>query len=684
MSVMSLTASLVCIMGIVNVEAATMQVHAGVELTSHGNPIRKVVNLLQKMQTKVTEEGEENQKMFDKFMCDCKTTSARLTTSISTAEDKIPVVSSNIKELAAKKTQLTADVSAAKSALAEASEAIAKATAIRSEEEASATKEAAELTKNIEALSKAIPAIEEGMSSSFLQTADAAVLQQLSVSMDMSTSDRDTLTSFLSQEDSNSFGGSSEIVGILKQMKEDMEKDLADLKSGEAEKTASYDSLVSSKKKEMATLQKTIEVKSARAGEAAVELVEEKNELEDTEEGLEGDQSYLKELTKKCATREKEFESYKAVQSQELLALADTIKLLNDDDALELFKKTLPSASSSFLQLQVSATNLKRQALGELQTTRHVADPRLDLIAIAMHGRKAGFDKIITMIDDLAVTLKKEQGDDDSKKAFCEKELETATEEKEEHKTTISNLGKVIDDKKHTIEDIKSEVEALSEGIKSLDADVEKETKMRKEEHAAYVTQLADNNAAKEILGLAKNRLNKFYNPNLVLTQKAPALVQLHATHSDSAPGSGVIAMIDTLVKDLTEEILEMKMEEEEMQKDYGIFMKDSAEKRAMDSKAITNKESAKAQAETELLEAAQGLKNAKTELMETEKYISSLHGQCDFLMKYYEVRKEARNDELDGLDKAKAVLSGADYSLVQTARRVRHLRGAAAARIAA
>merc|ERR1719359_2464829 len=96
-------------------------------------------------------------------------------------------------------------------------------------------------------------------------------------------------------------------------------------------------------------------------------------------------------------------------------------------------------------------------------------------------------------------------------------------------------------------------------------------------------------------------------------------------------------------------------------------MMKDSADKRAADSKELTEKDSTKAQLEENL----ESHKEAKTdfakELAATMEYIHSLHLECDWLLKYFEVRKEARTSEIDALFKAKAVLSGADYSLVQT-----------------
>ena len=98
-------------------------------------------------------------------------------------------------------------------------------------------------------------------------------------------------------------------------------------------------------------------------------------------------------------------------QSEELLALANTIKILNDDDALELFKKTLPGATS-FLQVEVITDSMRQQALSLLQSLKASKKgdrQRLDFIMLAVRGKKVGFDKIIKMIDVMVALLKEEQ-----------------------------------------------------------------------------------------------------------------------------------------------------------------------------------------------------------------------------------------------------------------------------------
>merc|ERR1719253_1200766 len=250
------------------------------------------------------------------------------------------------------KQQLEREVKEAQESRVAAKGAIAAATALRGKEHKAFTAKKSELDANIGALSKAIPAIEKGMSGAFLQTNAASVLRQISLSADMIPADRDLLASFLS--DGSSYAPKSgEIVGILKTLKDEMEADLSGATSEENSATASFESLVASKKKEIDALTKQVESKTMRIGELGVKNAEAENDLEDTQEGLAEDKKFLADLDGNCELKKKEWAEYQKMQATEMVALADTIKILNDDDALELFKKTLPSASSSFVQVQV-------------------------------------------------------------------------------------------------------------------------------------------------------------------------------------------------------------------------------------------------------------------------------------------------------------------------------------------
>merc|ERR1740123_888252 len=124
--------------------------------------------------------------------------------------------------------------------------------------------------------------------------------------------------------------------------------------------------------------------------------------------------------------------------------------------------------------------------------------------------------------------------------------------------------------------------------------------------------------------------------------------------------------MIDLLIKDLAKEMTEAETDEKDSQSDYEQMMKDSAAKRTTDSRVLTAKTSAKADTEAELEAHTEKHRDGSKELMATLKYISSLYSECDWLVQYFDVRKEARVGEVESLKQAKAVLSGADYAFLQ------------------
>jgi len=342
----------------------------------------------------------------------------------------------------------------------------------------------------------------------------------------------------------------------------------------------------------------------------------------------------------------------------------------------------------------------------------------LEMLSLALAGKRSGkvsFAKVIKMIDEMVVVLQTEEQDDIDKKEYCGKQFDLADDKKKSLERSIGKEENAIATAKEAIATLSEEIASLTTGIKKLDKSVAEATEQRKEENTEYKALVAADTAAKELLGWAKNRLNKFYNPKLykappkkelsredriyssmgnpdeLVTTAAPggiantgisfAQIRSHSVNQEapapppetwdayakkSGESNGVISMIDLLIKDLEKELTEAKTQEKDSQADYEQMMKDAAEKRTTDSKALTEKGDAKADTEAALENHKAEQASAYKELMATDKYISSLHAECDWLIQYFDVRKEARTDEIDALKKAKAVLSGADYSFAQ------------------
>merc|ERR1719356_2068624 len=212
------------------------------------------------------------------------------------------------------------------------------------------------------------------------------------------------------------------------------------------------------------------------------------------------------------------------------------------------------------------------------------------------------------------------------------------------------------------------------------------------------------NNNAKEVLLWAKNRLNKFYNPKLYkpapkrdLDEAEQITVNFGGDVPTTAPGgiagtgigfvqisahsqgsekaapppppetfgpyskkteesAGVLSMIDLLVADLDKETAAAEVEEKNSQEAYESLMADAREKRAQDAKSVLAKSSAKSEQEESVAAENDKKKGTGKELMATMEVISSLHGECDWLMQYFQVRKDGRAGEVESLQKAKAV----------------------------
>merc|ERR1719237_1319169 len=322
------------------------------------------------------------------------------------------------------------------------------------------------------------------------------------------------------------------------------------------------------------------------------------------------------------------------------------------------------------------------------------------------------FEKVVGMIDAMVAELKQEQQDDADKLEYCKSQFDLADDKKKALERSVEDLEKAK--AKETIATLSDEIAALTKGIVDLDKSVAEATENRKQENEDYKALMAADTAAKDLLVFAKNRLNKFYNPDLYvappkrelsagdriyenfggeLTTAAPggiantgiAVMAQVGSHDQGlvAPppppatwgayskkteeSAGVIGMIDLLIKDLDKEMTESKTEEKDAQADYETMMRESAEKRVADSKSLSDKEAAKADTEKSLSDLSIEKKDKTSELLATLKYIQSLHTECDWLLKYYDMREQARTGEIDSLTKAKAVLSGADYSLLQT-----------------
>merc|ERR1719235_619205 len=311
------------------------------------------------------------------------------------------------------------------------------------------------------------------------------------------------------------------------------------------------------------------------------------------------------------------------------------------------------------------------------------------------------------MIDGMVSVLGNEQKDDDSQKDFCVKDLEKSEKEKADTETAISTSEAAIEEMSQTSATLASEIASLQKEIKALDKAVAEATEQRKEEHAEFLTFQSENNAALQLIEAAKNRLFKFYRPNLhkaeqrrELTEEERLAVAAGAADprdaeeampkggiagtgitalAQGAPppppdtwgayqkkdgkSNGVIALMEMLAKELEDGITESKHDEKTAQNDYERLMSDSQATRAQNVESITSSEAAKADLDEKTESTKQQKTSQEAELSGIKQYIAQLHANCDFLIENYDLRKAARANEIESLKNAKSVLSGANFA---------------------
>jgi len=670
---------------------------------SRANPIRKVVSLMQNMQKEVEATGEKEKELFDKFMCFCQGGDADLKEGVVKTSGDIKALQAKLASETAEKTQLALELTQHEQDKSGAQKDLSEAQAMRDKEHAEHKALAADFKTNINGVARAIPALEKGMGgAAFLQLPGADVFANLLDTFPFSdANDRKNLLAFV-QQSGDYVPASGQIVGILKGMKDTMEEQLAEALKDESGSQSAFDELKASKETEVQIATDAISAKTKRSGDLAVSIAQAKDALEDSEDELTDTERLLEQLTQQCATKEKEWAERQKVRSQEILAISEAIGILNDDDALDTFKKAIPSADFaqmspvSFLQRtqeKASVVVKARALLAHVATSCSSQPIRLMLFALnskiklvqGAGARVQNFDEVIVMVDDMVKLLAKNQKDDDSQKDYCKEEFHTSSGEERDTSRALDKVKNLIEERNDMVAQLAEDITSLEEGIKTLDKTVSLATEQRKAEHAEAVQTATLNQAALGLVEKAKNRLNKFYSPSEYkappTTTESPSpygFVQLSSKskvqraqapetsfgssfyEKGSQQSGGVIMMMEQIASDIEMDMKEGEHDEQEAQKEYSELMDDSTATRAQDAKAITEKEAAKAQLQLKLEQSWERRRSTEEQLGLVQKYIRDLHSKCDFLMKNYAERKQARADESNSLQQAKATLSGA------------------------
>jgi len=647
-------------------------------------PVSKVINLLKDMLKQLEKEAEEDEEIYDKMACWCETNDKEKTKSIADAENRISDLTTKIEELTASSARLSTEIKNLEKEVAENQAALDKATAIRQKELAEFNAEEKDLLGSISALKSAVTVLSKH--NSFLQMPSSHVvgvaatvqneMQKHSSLLEgvLTHSQRRAVASFI-QAPADYFDAeptfkqsyapqSGAIFGILKQMKETFETNLASSQKEEGANQKAYEDLKAAKEEEIAAGQAQIDTKSQELADADEKNAQAKEDVEDTKKSLAADEEFLSMLKEKCSMTDSEWEERQKTRQLEMEACSKALAVLSSDDAHDLFSKTF---NPSFVQKEASMNSERRAQAAKVLS----AYPRLATLAVRV--KLDAFTRVKKAIDDMVSALLQEKADEIKHKDFCVEEFNTNELQTEKKTRKKQDLTAKVEDLADQIKQLTSAIDTLKAEVAETQVQLKRAGEDREKENKEFQMTVADQRATQKLLTAALSILKGFYAKKAALLQSqepaGPPPPAGFSEYKKNAAAGGVMGMIQQIINDAKAMEAEVIRSEEDAQKAYEDFVKESNTAVDTKSKDIVNKKENKASAEKDQVEANEQLEATMLELEQLANAKADLHSSCDFVLKNFEIRQTARDEEIEALKQAKAILSGAKFdAFLQTA----------------
>jgi len=653
-------------------------------------PVSKVITLLKDMLKQLEKEAEEDEEVYDKMACWCETNDKEKTKAVSDAEARISDLTTTIEEKTASSARLNTEIKNLEKEVSQNQGALDAATAIRTKELAEFLGEEKDLLESISALKSAVTVLSKHNSmlqvpASHMLGVAATLQHELSKHVALlqgvlTPTDRRTIGAFV-QSPADYFDAeptfkqsyapqSGAIFGILKQMKETFESNLSASQKDEMANQKAYEDLKAAKEAEIAAGQAQVDTKVQELADTDEKNAQAKQDIEDTKGSLSADEQFLMMLKEKCSMTDSEWEERQKTRQQEMEACSKALAVLSSDDAHDLFTKTF---NPSFVQKESRSNSERRNQASQLlkSVSQKVGNPRLATLAEAV--QLDAFTRVKKAIDDMVAQLLKEKEDEIKHKDFCTDEFNSNELQAEKKTRSKQDLEAKVSDLEMTIKQLSEAVDVLKGEVAEMQVQMKRAGEDREKQNKEFQTTVSDQRATQKLLQQAVNVLKSFY------AKKAKMFLQKEAvagpppppgfeSYKKNAAAGGVMGMIQQIINDAKAMEAEAIHGEEEGQKAYEEFVKDTNGSVEEKNKDMVHKSKTKAKAEADLVQAKDDKEAVMLELEQLGNYKAELHGSCDFIVKNFEIRQSARDEEVEALKQAKAILSGANFAMFMQA----------------
>jgi len=631
------------------------------------------------MVAQLEKEAEEDEETYEAFACWCTTNDKEKTKSIADGEQSVSDLTAAIEGFTALSSKLVSEVGNLEQEIAKNTDALESATSMRRKEVKEFNAEEKDTLQTIQSLKSAVIALSKHHEASFLQTESrAAVFMQNAQSLvefhDTMRKSKDIiselftprqrkmLSAFVQDSQQGLAPASGEIFGMLKQMKETFETNLANSQKEETQNQRDYENLKATKDDEIKAGNDQLDKKSEQLAQSDVKNANSKESLVDTQNVLAADIKFLANLKEQCGMMDAEYEERTQTRQAEIQAVGKALSFLNSDEAHDLF-----SRSFKFVQVSSKQHFEKRRAkIAKLLS--HAAhksnDPQLALLAVK--ARQDAFGEVKASIGEMIDKLVKEKQDEIKKKGYCEVEILQNEHDTEAKTVERNDLEAKIADLKETIHQLSTQIETLKQEVAELQVQIKRAGENREKENKEFQITIADQRATQKLLGAALGILKEFYD-KMALSQTGTHEVQepppKFKSYEKNAQSGGVMGMMKTIIAESEAVENEAIRGEEDSQKAYEDFVKDSNASIEAKIKEIVNLSAEKAEREKDKVEAEQELEAVLGALEQLDNENADLHKECDFTLKNFDIRQTARDDEIEALKQAVAMFSGASFS---------------------
>jgi len=685
---------------------------SGVDMT----PVSRVVELLKSIAKQTEEENKAEEALYKKFVCWAKTVIDTKTGTNAAAKERITSLETYIADIEAGRIEFTTERVDLEKALEEINSAIEAATAMREKEHEEFLGAEDEMVKATTALDKAILVLKEAtanhqegvflennrmsattegfaaraheakdlahaveLGEKVLTKGDAIFLRRLLSGEVPERADWKTLNRKATFK-MDYKARSGKIQEVLAKLQQTVTINLEDARAKEEKAQTDFDALMEAKNAEKEKTEEALSAMESENGARGMNKEQAQDEVDSLKTQVENDTKYIEQTEASLAEKKEEWKARQKLRAGEQAAIAKAISILHSDDARDNFKKSFESQGYSLMQVaQKSGRSRGERAAAMLrQSLKATKNQKLAALAVMAETSGSHFDQVIEAIDKMVAVLKEEEESDLHIKEMCESDRARNTREAALKSRAMDELTDGITQLEAEIEQIKAEIKEKEEAVKATEEELAKATEIRDTENKEWQETDRVDKEAKDTVIKAKDVLANFYaENNLMLVQKQKRQPTVTAGEAPPPPpttwdapyggktdeSTSIIAILEMITEDISKDIADAKASEDKAQAEYDSFKSESEAQIASLNEAITELTATQGEKEGEVTQKTEERTTNGEELDAVMKTMADAKPGCDFFAINYPVRLQNRQIELDGLDKAKAILTGASFN---------------------